>query len=90
MQIDYRVYGENAIIKIGSLERKRKALSNAVRVHGELTKCAMIGQGVDRHLFALCVASGGLNLESDFLNKYKSAKWENVNGWELSTRLLSI
>merc|ERR1712130_384389 len=71
--------------KTSDKERRRKALSNAVRVHGELTKCAMIGQGVDRHLFALCVASGGLNLDSDFLNKYKSAKWENVNGWELST-----
>merc|ERR1712048_635389 len=46
---------------------------------------AMIGQGVDRHMFALCVASGGLNLESEFLKKYKTAKWENVNGWELST-----
>jgi len=46
----------------------------------------MIGQGVDRHMFALCVASGGLNMESEFLNKYKAAKWEKVNGWELSTR----
>ena len=49
-------------------------------------KQAMIGQGVDRHLFALCVASGGLNMPSEFLNKYKAARWEKVNGWELSTR----
>lgn len=37
-------------------------------------------------MFALCVASGGLNMDSEFLNKYKTAKWEKVNGWELSTR----
>ena len=48
----------------------------------------MIGQGVARHLFALCVAAGGLGYESEFLNKYKDAKWQNVNGWELSTRYI--
>jgi hypothetical protein len=46
----------------------------------------MVGEAVDRHLFALCVASRGLNMEHEFLNKYRNAKWENVSGWELSTR----
>lgn len=46
----------------------------------------MVGEAVDRHLFALCVASRGLNIEHEFLNKYRNAKWENVSGWELSTR----
>ena len=50
----------------------------------------MVGEGVDRHLFALCVASRGLNMEHEFLNKYRNAKWENVSGCELSTRYDSL
>ncbi|CBY16022.1 unnamed protein product [Oikopleura dioica] len=68
-------------------QKRRNALKAAVTNHGELTKHAMVGEAVDRHLFALCVASRGLNMEHEFLNKYRNAKWENVSGWELSTRL---
>ncbi|CAG5113863.1 Oidioi.mRNA.OKI2018_I69.chr2.g7953.t1.cds [Oikopleura dioica] len=66
-------------------QKRRNALKAAVTTHGELTKHAMVGEAVDRHLFALCVASRGLNMEHEFLNKYRNAKWENVSGWELST-----
>lgn len=48
----------------------------------------MIGEGVDRHLFALYIASVGLKLDSDFLSQYKNARWSDskLSGWELSTR----
>ncbi|CBY40770.1 unnamed protein product, partial [Oikopleura dioica] len=71
-------------------QKRRNALKAAVTNHSELTKHAMVGEAVDRHLFALCVASRGLNMEHEFLNKYRNAKWENVSGWELSTRILMM
>ncbi|CBY38860.1 unnamed protein product [Oikopleura dioica] len=52
-------------------QKRRNALKAAVTNHSELTKHAMVGEAVDRHLFALCVASRGLNMEHEFLNKYK-------------------
>ena len=50
----------------------------------------MIGDGVDRHLFALYVASVGLKIDSEFLTQYKNARWteSKLSGWELSTRLV--
>ena len=71
-------------------ESRKKALLAAVRHHGTLTKQAMIGDGVDRHLFALYVASVGLKLDSEFLTQYKNARWteSKLSGWELSTRLV--
>ena len=69
-------------------DTRKKALLAAVRHHGTLTKQAMIGEGVDRHLFALYIASVGLKLDSDFLSQYKNARWTDskLSGWELSTR----
>lgn len=70
-----------------SKETRKKTLLAAVRHHGTLTKQAMIGDGVDRHLFALYVASVGLKIDSEFLTQYKNARWteSKLSGWELST-----
>ena len=54
-------------------DTRKKALLAAVRHHGTLTKQAMIGEGVDRHLFALYIASVGLKLDSDFLANVRNA-----------------
>ena len=50
----------------------------------------MIGDGVDRHLFALYIAAAGMQIESEFLAEMKKAEWKNssVRGWELSTRFV--
>ena len=70
------------------LEKSKRALLDAIRHHGTLTKQAMIGDGVDRHLFALYIAAAGMQIESEFLADMKKAEWKNssVRGWELSTR----
>ncbi|XP_055001766.1 carnitine O-palmitoyltransferase 1, brain isoform isoform X2 [Sorex araneus] len=47
----------------------------AVDKHQALLKAAMIGQGVDRHLFALCLVSQFLHLPSPFLDQVHSEQW---------------
>ena len=70
------------------LEKRKKALQDAVRHHGLLTKQAMIGEGVDRHLFALCCVAMASGSMPDFLEKYKYSTWTDsrIKNWELSTR----
>eukprot|EP01134_Creolimax_fragrantissima_P005080 CFRG5080T1 len=50
----------------------RKACSN----HSDISKQAMKGEGIDRHLFALYVASMGLGTESKFLSEALNMKWK--------------
>lgn len=68
-------------------ERRKKALQDAVRFHGLLTKQAMIGEGVDRHLFALCCVAMAGGSMPEFLEKYKHSTWADskIKNWELST-----
>lgn len=47
-------------------EKKRSLLKAACEKHATLYKDAMNGKGIDRHLFALYVASRGLGLVSYF------------------------
>lgn len=48
----------------------------------------MIGEGVDRHLFALCCVAMASGAMPDFLEKYKHSTWADskIKNWELSTR----
>ncbi|XP_020015570.2 palmitoyl thioesterase CPT1C isoform X1 [Castor canadensis] len=48
----------------------------AVDKHQALLKAAMSGQGVDRHLFALYIASRFLHVQSPFLAQVHSEQWQ--------------
>ncbi|CAP30508.2 Protein CBG11458 [Caenorhabditis briggsae] len=56
-------------------EIRRKLLKNACEVHVNNCKEIMLGNGVDRHLFILCVIAKGLGYSSPFLDFYASQKW---------------
>ncbi|KNC54745.1 carnitine palmitoyltransferase I [Thecamonas trahens ATCC 50062] len=51
------------------------ALRTAIAQHGKLTRNAMTGRGVDRHIFGLLVVAMGLERESEFLSEAMKAKW---------------
>ncbi len=53
----------------------KKAMGAAFTRHSNISKDAMIGKGVDRHIFAMYVASMGLELEVPFLQKALSRTW---------------
>ncbi|KAF1753923.1 hypothetical protein GCK72_020480 [Caenorhabditis remanei] len=54
---------------------KRKLLKEACEAHVNNCKQIMMGNGVDRHLFVLCVLAKGLGYSSPFLDYYSSQKW---------------
>ncbi|PIC22275.1 hypothetical protein B9Z55_016386 [Caenorhabditis nigoni] len=56
-------------------ETRRKLLQNACEVHVNNCKEIMLGNGVDRHIFILCVLAKGLGYSSPFLDFYASQKW---------------
>lgn len=56
-------------------EEKYKLLSKASKVHSENSKDAMLGKGIDRHLFAMYVAAMGINIEMPFLQDALSRTW---------------
>jgi len=58
-----------------SKEEKTKLLREAAEKHVEYSKMAMVGQGIDRHLFALYVVSRGMDVDSEFLNEALSIPW---------------
>jgi len=51
-------------------------LATAVTAHGKYAKDALIGRGIDRHLFGLYVVSSGKGIESPFLKKALSGSWQ--------------
>ncbi|XP_076801897.1 carnitine O-palmitoyltransferase 1, liver isoform-like isoform X2 [Clavelina lepadiformis] len=57
-------------------EERHTLLRKAADFHVSQYKEAMIGKGVDRHLFCLYVVSKYLKLESPFLQKVLSEVWE--------------
>eukprot|EP00005_Dracoamoeba_jomungandri_P012228 CAMPEP_0174267932 /NCGR_PEP_ID=MMETSP0439-20130205/35443_1 /TAXON_ID=0 /ORGANISM="Stereomyxa ramosa, Strain Chinc5" /LENGTH=798 /DNA_ID=CAMNT_0015355751 /DNA_START=14 /DNA_END=2407 /DNA_ORIENTATION=- len=59
-----------------SNKEKQQLLFEAAEHHGLLTKRAMSGEGVDRHLFALYVVASGLKVESEFLQNAMSIPWQ--------------
>ena len=58
-------------------------LQVAMRKHVGNAKKAMIGEGIDRHLFALFVVSKGKSISSPFLEKVI------LEPWKLSTSQVS-
>ena len=48
----------------------------AANKHVLAYKDAMIGKGVDRHLFCLYIVSRGKNIDSPFLSKVLSEPWK--------------
>ena len=56
-------------------EEVAELLKVAVEKHGETTRNAMTGRGVDRHLFALYVVSLGTETESEFLQEAIKQPW---------------
>lgn len=61
--------------KSKSNEEKCQALRDACSWHGTLAREAMLGNGVDRHLFCLYVVSQYLKLDSPFLKEVLSEPW---------------
>ncbi|GFR89228.1 carnitine O-palmitoyltransferase 1, liver isoform [Elysia marginata] len=58
-----------------SQEEKRDLLKVACERHAIMYKDAMNGLGIDRHLFALYVASRGMGLDCEFLKNVLSIPW---------------
>nr|CDJ95160.1 Acyltransferase ChoActase COT CPT domain containing protein [Haemonchus contortus] len=56
-------------------EEKIEKLRKACAAHTFNNKEAMVGRGVDRHLFVLYVLSKGTNTSSPFLDHYISQPW---------------
>ncbi|XP_012943350.1 carnitine O-palmitoyltransferase 1, liver isoform [Aplysia californica] len=56
-------------------EEKRALLKAACERHAKMYKDAMNGKGIDRHLFALYVASRGLGIDCEFLKRVLSIPW---------------
>lgn len=83
----------NAMNTKGVSNKERIALlRKATDKHQDLYKGAMCGQGVDRHLFALYVASVWREKPSDFLKEVLNFKWalstsqtpyNQTNAWDL-------
>jgi carnitine O-palmitoyltransferase 1 len=57
-------------------EQKYKLLTAACTQHQNYTTQAMIGEGVDRHLFTLYIASVVRKVDAPFLSAALSAKWK--------------
>ncbi|WKY09104.1 hypothetical protein Q1695_001898 [Nippostrongylus brasiliensis] len=58
-----------------SKEEKIEKLRKACNVHTANNKEAMVGRGVDRHLFVLYVLAQGTSVSSPFLDHYISQPW---------------
>ncbi|CAI5451444.1 unnamed protein product [Caenorhabditis angaria] len=58
-----------------SRETRRDLLRQACGAHVANCKNVMIGNGIDRHLFVLCVLAKGFGYESKFLDHYSNQKW---------------
>ncbi|VDL77803.1 unnamed protein product [Nippostrongylus brasiliensis] len=58
-----------------SKEEKIEKLRKACSVHTVNNKEAMVGRGVDRHLFVLYVLAQGTSVSSPFLDHYISQPW---------------
>nr|KAG5707252.1 hypothetical protein BaRGS_000026 [Batillaria attramentaria] len=58
-----------------SVDEKKRLLTAACEHHQVMYKDAMNGKLIDRHLFALYVASRGLGYECEFLKKVLSIPW---------------
>eukprot|EP00164_Ancoracysta_twista_P002189 GFYU01002889.1.p1 GENE.GFYU01002889.1~~GFYU01002889.1.p1 ORF type:complete len:783 (-),score=246.37 GFYU01002889.1:209-2557(-) len=56
-------------------DQKKAALVAAASKHSDLSRDAMVGDGIDRHLFALYVVSVGLGVDSPFLKEALSRHW---------------
>ncbi|RUS90982.1 hypothetical protein EGW08_001286 [Elysia chlorotica] len=56
-------------------QEKRDLLKAACERHAIMYKDAMNGMGIDRHLFALYVASRGMGVDCEFLKKVLSVPW---------------
>ena len=69
-------------------------LRDATDIHVNAYKDAMIGKGIDRHLFCLYVVSRGKNIASPFLEKVISEPWKlstsQVGDKPLSLKYLMI
>jgi carnitine O-palmitoyltransferase 1 len=57
-------------------EERVKLLQSACEAHQEYSQAALIGNGVDRHLFALYVVSVGKGIPSPFLQNVLKRKWK--------------
>jgi carnitine O-palmitoyltransferase 1 len=59
-----------------SREERIRLLRKACDTHQETSSRAMVGQGIDRHLFALYVVSFGAKIPSTFLENILKRKWK--------------
>ena len=57
------------------IEEKKDLLVKATDYHARSYKKAMVGEGIDRHLFCLYVMSKYLKIESEFLNRVLHEPW---------------
>ncbi|XP_030621951.1 carnitine palmitoyltransferase 1Aa (liver) [Chanos chanos] len=65
-----------AMINNDAREQKLKLLKKAAEKHQQMYRMAMIGKGIDRHLFCLYVVSKYLGQDSPFLQEVLSEPWK--------------
>jgi len=66
----------NAMVNKEDGETCKNLLRTAAKQHVSMYQAAMMGKGVDRHLFTLYVVSRYLGLESKFLDKALTQPWK--------------
>lgn len=66
---------------------KRFLLEKAIKVHSERAKAAVMGQGFDRHLFAMKEMSNqlGTGLGREFFDEQENSSYKRLNEFDLST-----
>ncbi|CAD5217106.1 unnamed protein product [Bursaphelenchus xylophilus] len=65
----------NDVINGSPIHLRRKSLLKACREHVLRSKNALVGKGIDRHLFVLYAMSKYKNVKSEFLDTYIGQKW---------------
>eukprot|EP00924_Labyrinthula_sp_SR-Ha-C_P006992 maker-scaffold_8-snap-gene-6.12-mRNA-1 protein AED:0.02 eAED:0.02 QI:253/1/1/1/1/1/3/57/659 len=72
-----------------SSSEKKLLLTKAVKNHGRITKNALMGKGMDRHLFALRTQAAESGLNGVAKEFFESEEMNTMNHWILSTSTLS-
>lgn len=85
-----KIMAETLTSSSSTKDEQKTALLNAIKNHSRITKQALLGKGIDRHLFALkSVAIDEGLLSGDIEQFYIDDTMNNMNNFILSTSTLS-
>ena len=75
LSIESAAFVDAMLDPAGSNEDRWKKLQAAATKHASLYKNAMVGAGIDRHLFGLYIVSIGMGYDSEFLKAALKLPW---------------